>query len=311
MESRVNRSIQYDGTGRNNGTFDYTVTSFKLARWKVRVSSLRRKPIKGTRAGVDINTLTMEQYLALSRENQAPGVVKPKTGGNFNFEIKSQFMPELREDTFSENKNEDVRDHVDRVLNIVSLFNIPEVSQDAVLLRVFPFTLIGSAKRWTAKQLEDIHNFKQESDESLYQAWEWYNDLLYKCPTHDINNHHKSYARRLDFFTLSCEHDVVIIEFRLELVLIAALAVLITGASQSRQHDTLERLPMDIRLEIDLENQSVCQIANGFYDTLTVLSFSKFINSQAGPNRYLVSQAQSHIKSVFDVGLQAGFRSSQ
>ncbi|GKA56769.1 reverse transcriptase domain-containing protein [Tanacetum coccineum] len=43
----------------------------------------------------------------------------------------------------------------------------------------------------TAKQLEDIHNFKQEGNESLYQAWERYNDLLYKCPTHDINNHQK------------------------------------------------------------------------------------------------------------------------
>ncbi|GJS26036.1 hypothetical protein Tco_0486656 [Tanacetum coccineum] len=41
----------------------------------------------------------------------------------------------------------------------------------------------------TAKQLEDIHNFKQDGDESLYQAWERYNDLLYKCPTHDINSH--------------------------------------------------------------------------------------------------------------------------
>ncbi|GJS94251.1 phospholipase-like protein [Tanacetum coccineum] len=43
----------------------------------------------------------------------------------------------------------------------------------------------------TAKQLEEIRNFKQEGDETLYQAWERYNDLLYKCPTHDINNHHK------------------------------------------------------------------------------------------------------------------------
>ncbi|GJT27155.1 hypothetical protein Tco_0907430, partial [Tanacetum coccineum] len=32
----------------------------------------------------------------------------------------------------------------------------------------------------------------------------------------------------------------------------AVLAVLITGASQSRQHDTLVRLPIDIRLKIDL-----------------------------------------------------------
>ncbi|GKB68460.1 hypothetical protein Tco_0929872 [Tanacetum coccineum] len=45
----------------------------------------------------------------------------------------------------------------------------------------------------TAKQLEDIHNFKQEGDESLYQAWERYNDLLYKCPTHDINSHQKKW----------------------------------------------------------------------------------------------------------------------
>ncbi|GKA18518.1 hypothetical protein Tco_0698433 [Tanacetum coccineum] len=161
----------------------------------------------------------MEQYLALSRENQAPSVVKQEIEGNVNFEIKSQFMRELREDTFFENKNEDAHDHVDRVLNIVRLFNIPGVSKDAVLLRVFPFTLTGAAKRWvdrlapgaintwdllkkafiqryyppskTAKRLEDIHNFKQESDESLYQAWERYNDSLYKCPTHNINNHQK------------------------------------------------------------------------------------------------------------------------
>ncbi|GKA74940.1 hypothetical protein Tco_0781318 [Tanacetum coccineum] len=128
-------------------------------------------------------------------------------------------MRELREDTFSGNKDEDAHDHIDRVLSIVCLFNIPGVTKDAVMLRVFPFTLTGAAKRWvdrlaprtistwdllkkafiqrycppsvTAKQLEDIHNFKQEGDESLYQAWERYNDLLYKCPTHDINSHQK------------------------------------------------------------------------------------------------------------------------
>ncbi|GKB78292.1 putative reverse transcriptase domain-containing protein, partial [Tanacetum coccineum] len=147
----------------------------------------------------------MEQYLALLQENQAPGVVKSEIRGNVNFEIKSQFMRELREKTFLEN-NEDAHDHVDRVLNIVSLFIIPGVSQDAVLLRVFPFTLTGTAKRWvdrltpgavntwdllktnfiqrycppskTAKRLKDIYNFMQEIDESLYQAWERFNALL-------------------------------------------------------------------------------------------------------------------------------------
>ncbi|GJY68331.1 reverse transcriptase domain-containing protein [Tanacetum coccineum] len=65
-------------------------------------------------ARVDVDTLTMEQYLALSQENQAPGVGKPKIRGNVNFKIKSQFMRELREDTFSGNKDEDAYDHIDR-----------------------------------------------------------------------------------------------------------------------------------------------------------------------------------------------------
>ncbi|GKB05998.1 hypothetical protein Tco_0834231 [Tanacetum coccineum] len=101
--------------------------------------------------GVEVDTLTMEQYLALSRENEASGVVKPEIGGNVNFEIKSQFMRELRENTFSWNKDEDAYDHIDRVLSIVDLFNILGVSKDAVMLLVFPFTLTGSAKRWVDK----------------------------------------------------------------------------------------------------------------------------------------------------------------
>nr|GEV71608.1 hypothetical protein [Tanacetum cinerariifolium] len=32
---------------------------------------------------------------------------------------------------------------------------------------------------------------EKEGDETLFQAWERYNDLLYNCPTHDINSHQK------------------------------------------------------------------------------------------------------------------------
>ncbi|GJS83609.1 hypothetical protein Tco_0750150 [Tanacetum coccineum] len=132
----------------------------------------------------EIDNLTMEQYLALTRGNQAPGVFKPEIRGNLNFEIKSQFIWELREDTFFGNKNDDAHEHVERVLDIVSLFNILGVSHDVVMLPYCPPSRI-------AKQLEEIRNFKQEEDKTLYQAWVWYNDLLYKCPTHDINSHQK------------------------------------------------------------------------------------------------------------------------
>nr|GEV24716.1 hypothetical protein [Tanacetum cinerariifolium] len=93
----------------------------------------------------EIDNLTMKQYLALTRGNQASAMVKPDIGGIVNFKIKSQFMRELRYCPPSR----------------------------------------------TAKQLEEIRNFMQEGDETLYQAWEWNNDLLYKCPTYDINNHQK------------------------------------------------------------------------------------------------------------------------
>ncbi|GKE60192.1 hypothetical protein Tco_1510559 [Tanacetum coccineum] len=97
---------------------------------------------------VDINTLTMEQYLALTQGNQPSAMVRPKIGNNVNFKIKSQFLRELREDTFSGNKNDDAHEHVERVLDIVSLFSIPRVSHDAIMLYVFPITLTRAAKIW-------------------------------------------------------------------------------------------------------------------------------------------------------------------
>nr|GEY88077.1 hypothetical protein [Tanacetum cinerariifolium] len=57
-------------------------------------------------------------------------------------------MREFREDTFSGNKNDDAHEQVERVLDIVSLFNILGVSHDAVMLCIFPITLTGAAKRW-------------------------------------------------------------------------------------------------------------------------------------------------------------------
>ncbi|GJU80989.1 hypothetical protein Tco_1283354 [Tanacetum coccineum] len=97
-----------------------------------------KKDLK-TMAGVDIDILTMEQYLALSRENQAPGVVKPKIGGNVNFEIKSQFMRELRKDTFSKNKDKDNHDHIDQG-------PIPEMRPAEALTAIQ--TMAGHSQKW-------------------------------------------------------------------------------------------------------------------------------------------------------------------
>ncbi|GJX61512.1 hypothetical protein Tco_0294412 [Tanacetum coccineum] len=100
---------------------------------------------------VNIDTLTLEQYLVLSGGNQASSVVRHAIANNVNFEIKSQFIRELRKDTFLGNKNDDAHEHVERVLDIASLFNTPGVNHVAVMLHVFPITLTSAAKRWFNK----------------------------------------------------------------------------------------------------------------------------------------------------------------
>nr|GEU46025.1 hypothetical protein [Tanacetum cinerariifolium] len=94
----------------------------------VEILERKIKKLKRSRIPIikgEIDNLTIEQYLALTRGYQVPGVVKPEIRGNVNFEIKSQFMRELREDTFFGNKNDDAHEHVERVLGIVHHQELP------------------------------------------------------------------------------------------------------------------------------------------------------------------------------------------
>ncbi|GKC40444.1 hypothetical protein Tco_1052828 [Tanacetum coccineum] len=124
--------------------------------------------------------------------------------------IRRQYLKELRDNTFSGSNHEDVNEHIEKVLEIVDLFHIPNITIDQVMLRAFPMSLTGAASRWlrnkpsglittwedlktkflskycpparTAKKMEEINNFQQEPDENLYQAWERFKELLMKCP---------------------------------------------------------------------------------------------------------------------------------
>nr|GEW16145.1 hypothetical protein [Tanacetum cinerariifolium] len=96
---------------------------------------------------VDINTLTLEQYLAWVQDDIRPGVVKPKIRNDVEFEINSNFMSELRRKRFK---------------GLVTTWDLHEKA----FIRQYcpPFK--------TAKKLEINHNFKQKMDETLYHAWE-------------------------------------------------------------------------------------------------------------------------------------------
>ncbi|GKD33200.1 hypothetical protein Tco_1248709 [Tanacetum coccineum] len=155
---------------------------------------------------------TMEQYMSKTRTDYGSGVARPKIEEKDSFELKGQFLKELRENTFSGSDNEDANEHIEKVLEIVDLFHVPNITKDQLMLRVFPISLTGAASHWlrneptgsiktwedlktkflnkycppgrTAKKMEEINNFQQEPDETLYQAWERFKELLMKCPQH-------------------------------------------------------------------------------------------------------------------------------
>ncbi|GJW78505.1 reverse transcriptase domain-containing protein [Tanacetum coccineum] len=155
---------------------------------------------------------TMEQYMSKTRADYGSGIARPKIKDKYNFELKGQFLKELRTNTFSGSDHEDANEHIEKVLEIVDLFHIPNITIDQVMLRAFPMSLTGAASRWlrneptgsittwdglktkflnkycpparTAKKMEEINNFQQEPDENLYQAWERFKELLMKCPQH-------------------------------------------------------------------------------------------------------------------------------
>ncbi|GJW25914.1 retrovirus-related pol polyprotein from transposon TNT 1-94 [Tanacetum coccineum] len=144
-------------------------------------------------------TETMEQYMSKTRGDYGSGVTRPTINQDTHFELKGQFLKELCDNTFSGSEHEDANEHIEKVLKIVDLFHIPKITQHQIMVRrAFPVSLTGTASRWlrnqtsgsittcevlktkflnkycpparTAKKMEEINNFQQEPDESLFRA---------------------------------------------------------------------------------------------------------------------------------------------
>ncbi|GKE50775.1 hypothetical protein Tco_1485931 [Tanacetum coccineum] len=68
----------------------------------------------------------MEQYMSKTRGKYGSGVVRPKINDKTHFELKGKYLKKLRKNTFSGSKHEDANEHIEKVLEIVDLFHIPE-----------------------------------------------------------------------------------------------------------------------------------------------------------------------------------------
>ncbi|GKB75116.1 hypothetical protein Tco_0936528 [Tanacetum coccineum] len=77
---------------------------------------------------------TMEQYMIKTRTDYGSGVARPKIDNKDQFELKGQFLKELQENTFNGSDHKDANEHIEKVLKIVDLFHVPNITVDQLML---------------------------------------------------------------------------------------------------------------------------------------------------------------------------------
>ncbi|CAL1370031.1 unnamed protein product [Linum trigynum] len=145
---------------------------------------------------------TLEYYYTPRIADIRPIILYPPIPAN-NFEIKPCWIQLITSSIqFHGLKDEEARVHLSRFLQLTNGFKLNGVPDDAIRLHLFPHSLAGNAKRWletqpplsitswddladnivhryypsskTTEIQREITHFRQESDESLRDAWERY-----------------------------------------------------------------------------------------------------------------------------------------
>jgi hypothetical protein len=129
-----------------------------------------------------------------------------------HFEIKSGFIQMLP--LFYGLSTEDPYKHLDEFIEICSTIRLQNFSEDALRMRLFPFSLKDKPKYWlnsletnsitswaqmqheflkkyftigkTNQIRRDITSFSQIEGEPFHETWERMKDLLRKCPHHAV-----------------------------------------------------------------------------------------------------------------------------
>ncbi|GKA61969.1 reverse transcriptase domain-containing protein [Tanacetum coccineum] len=161
---------------------------------------------------------TMAQLLEAPTEGYEDAIVVPEITAN-NFEIKHGLLNLVQNKQFFGHDKEDPHAHIRYFNKITSTMKFPNVPNTSVKLMLFPFSLEGAARIWLEKEppqsiltwddlvskfinkffppskttnlRNEITRFQQKFDETFYEAWDRFNDLLRGCPHHGFSELHQ------------------------------------------------------------------------------------------------------------------------
>ncbi|XP_021754434.1 uncharacterized protein LOC110719750 [Chenopodium quinoa] len=138
-------------------------------------------------------------------------IVRPPVTAQ-HFELKPQFIQFISNDSFAGTPHDCPVSHIDSFLEKCDTMKMNGVTNDAIRLRLFPFSLWDRAKEWlrdegtgsfdtwdklvkaflvkflgqekTERLRNELYTFRQSDDESLYEAWRRFKRLQRQCPHH-------------------------------------------------------------------------------------------------------------------------------
>ncbi|GJU55036.1 reverse transcriptase domain-containing protein [Tanacetum coccineum] len=165
-----------------------------------------------------VDNRTMAQLLEAPTEGYEDDIVVPEITAD-NFELKHSLLTLVQNKQFFGHDKEDPHAHIHYFTKITSTMKFSNVPSTSVKLMLFPFSLEGAARIWLEKEpprliltwddlvskfinkffppskttnlRNEITRFQQRFDETFYEAWDRFNDLLRACPHHGFSELHQ------------------------------------------------------------------------------------------------------------------------
>ncbi|GKA02241.1 reverse transcriptase domain-containing protein [Tanacetum coccineum] len=164
------------------------------------------------------DTRTMAQLLEAPTMGYEDAIVVPEITAD-NFELKHGLLTLIQNKQFFGHDKEDPLAHIRYFNKITSTMKFPNIPSTSVKLMLFIFSLEGAARIWLEKEpprsiltwddlvskfinkffppskttnlQNEITRFQQRFDETFYEAWDRFNDLLRACPHHGFSKLHQ------------------------------------------------------------------------------------------------------------------------
>ncbi|GJV90463.1 hypothetical protein Tco_1538276 [Tanacetum coccineum] len=84
---------------------------------------------------------------------------EPNTDNDINIELSKEFLIELKNNAYHGMFDEDVVDHIAKVLELLDLIKIPGVDSHRLRLKVFPLSLVDDARQCEDEILDEGDNW--------------------------------------------------------------------------------------------------------------------------------------------------------